>query len=287
MTENVAPGSVIASGPFGITFPPGRSAVFIPFAATGSEATAPFYDARWYEDFDLLIASDYDYGRYAREPGRFEAHLQFYDTLRTSWRLLAEFSPDSLRRGPTLWCFAPDPSRRAARFDAQALRRLGSVDDPELVGRFVRNLSGALFTRGKREKCAQLLEFGIGHNPGDATLLQTMAFLLFREGRFGEAMEYVKRSAAAGGESFEMLTLEASMLIDTGEPDRAADLLRRATELRPESTLPLQLLIRIESARGNRRGLIAILERYSALIPQGGDEAAQVSRWLDSLKTGR
>ena len=28
---------------------------------TGSEVLGPFYDPRWYEDLDLLVASDYDY----------------------------------------------------------------------------------------------------------------------------------------------------------------------------------------------------------------------------------
>ncbi|HLF13279.1 MAG TPA: glycosyltransferase family 39 protein [Bacteroidota bacterium] len=287
IAANVAPGSVITSGPFGITFPPGRTIVYIPFVATGSEAAAPFYDTRWYEDFELLIASDYDYGRYSMAPDRFGGMMKFYGDLRSDWSLLAEFGPDTLRRGPRLWFYAPDKSRRTERFDPALLNGLASVDNTELVVQFARNLSGALYSRGKTGKCEQLLELGMRLSPGDPVLARTMSFLLYKQGRFTEALEYITGAGREDGNSFELLSLHGSILVETGDPDRAEELLLRARDLRPDSPLPYTLLIRIYSGKNNTTGLIGTLEGYLSILPRGSDEALRIGRWLDSLKTAR
>src|SRR5262249_42799030 len=58
-------GSAIAIGPFGIFFPEKAYHVLdIPFIPVKTERVSPFYDTRWYEDLDLVVASDYDEARY-------------------------------------------------------------------------------------------------------------------------------------------------------------------------------------------------------------------------------
>jgi 4-amino-4-deoxy-L-arabinose transferase-like glycosyltransferase len=282
--SNVAPGSVIISGPFGITFPPGRQVVYIPFVATGSEATAPFYDVAWYEDFDLLIASDYDYGRYSREPDRFGELLEFYRDLRSGWSLLAEISPDSLHAGPALWFYTPQRGKRIDAFDPSLLERLATVSDSGLVADFARNLSGALFARGRPGKCSQLLDLGLRLYPDNPALVRSKAFVLYKEGRYAEATELLTGWERGGGESFEMLLLHGNILVESGDPRGAEALFLRARDLRPASTLPYTLLAAMYAGERDTAALIRTLERYRSLASGEGGDAARVGAWLDSLK---
>ncbi len=287
IAENVAPGSVITSGPFGISFPPDRQVLYIPFVATGSEATAPFYDVRWYEDFELLIASDYDYGRYSREPDRFRDLLKFYDDLRSGWKLLAEIPSDSLHRGPTLWFYTPGTTGQAAEFDRSLLSRLSTVSDSALVSRFAQNLSGALYARGRLRKCEQILEAGLRFDPGNLALTRIRAYMLYKEERFTEAGELLTRAVREWGESYDLLSLHGDILLRTGDPDGAEKLLLRARDLRPGSPLPYTLLIGIYSERRDTASLIRTLERYRSIAPSETGESARIGGWIDSLRTGR
>src|SRR5258708_30048210 len=89
--KHVPLGGALAMGPFGIDFSRYPFLILpIPFNAGLTEQTIPFYNAQWYEDFNLVITSDFDYGRYVQEPERFRDILRFYDTLRTRWTLVLE-----------------------------------------------------------------------------------------------------------------------------------------------------------------------------------------------------
>lgn len=280
---NVSPGSAVVSGPFGLSLPPGRTMVVIPFVATGAEGTAPFYDTRWYEDFELMAASDYDEARYRSEPERFARHLAFFDALDSAWTLLAEFRPGDTLRGPSLRLYAPDPARRSDRFDEDLLRGLRSVDDAGLVAQFARNLSGVLHPRGRVAKVEQLLRLGLEVKPDEPALARMLAFLLHRQDRNAEALLYAEQAAAHGDEGFELLTLRGSILIGSERVAEAEEHLLRAADLRPSSPLPLTLLARIYSGRGDAARLLGTLERYRSLLPPGSAEWHQVGAWIDSV----
>jgi 4-amino-4-deoxy-L-arabinose transferase-like glycosyltransferase len=284
---NVAPGSVIVSGPFGIAFPPGRQVLYIPFVATGAEATAPFYDVRWYSDFELLVASDYDYARYSAEPERFSAMMKFYADLRSGWKLLTEIAPGQSRRGPAIWFYSPEGTPQTDAFDPDLLSGLATIDNVDVVVRFVQNLSGALFARGKLTKCSQLLRLGLRLSPDDPALGRRMAFLLFKEGRTAEALEYIARAERSGGESFDLLSLHANILIRSGDDAGAEGLLLKARRLRPDASLPYTLLAGIYSGRRDTARLVETLEGYRTVVPAGSDEAVRIGAWLDSLKGAR
>lgn len=287
ITSNVGPGSIVVSGPFGVTIPPRTaSVVSIPFVATGSEAVGPFYDVRWYEEFDLLIASDYDLGRYRREPERFARMLRFERDLASDWRLLAEFIPDDDRRGPAIRLYAPG-GRAADSLAPDLLRDLATVGDADLVAQFARNLSGALYSRGKTGKCEQLIDLGLRIDPADPALLRTRAFLLYKEKRYAEALDAVDRAIGTEGERFELLVLKGNILSESGRPDAAGGPLLAARDLRPTSPLPYTLLIGVYSMTGDTAALAGTLERYLAVIPAGSQEALRASAWLDSLKRAR
>ena len=73
----------------------------IPLDMTDPEHMAPFYDLRWYADFDYIIISSYVYNRYRRVDDKFEYPKRFYRTLESGHPLVKTFDPGK-GHGPTI-----------------------------------------------------------------------------------------------------------------------------------------------------------------------------------------
>src|SRR5208283_5276569 len=152
LSDYLHDGSSYATGLFGIEFPRGKyHPVEIPFVPTGSENLSPFYDTRWYEDLDLLIASDYDYGRFAQEPKRYRTILNFYDTLHARWSLLHEIKVADNQQGYTFWFYKP-PLSTPETFNSELFQNLSILAETTLVATFSENLAFALFYKGRFAK---------------------------------------------------------------------------------------------------------------------------------------
>ncbi len=282
--ESLPQSSAIVTGPFGISIPKERyTSLLIPFTPTGSEALAPFYDPRWYEDMDLLIASDYDYGRFLLEPERYKEVLAQYARLRSAWRMEKEFKPAESQNGPTIWLYRPPPTP-AGLFDASLFHGLSTIAETSLVVQFSENLASALFAKGKLEKCGQMLDASLALAPKDTRLANSFAWALFKESRYREALGFTKRSLAASVDQAEMLALTGSVLLRTGD-DQGAErelLLALAKNARMEIPyLDLELLYR---KRNDRENQIGILRRYLAILPAGSENARKTESYLTQLE---
>jgi 4-amino-4-deoxy-L-arabinose transferase-like glycosyltransferase len=156
--EHVESTSIVAMAPLGIRLPAPYITFPIPFTAVSFDYLAPFYDARWYVDLDLVIGSDYDRGRYAKEPEKYREFLQFfYDTLETNWQRRYVVEPFEHQRGPRIWLYAP-PGGVPEKFAPDLLDRLGSIRNRRLLRVFGRNLAAVLEARGKDVKAEQVRE---------------------------------------------------------------------------------------------------------------------------------
>jgi len=153
----VAPGSVVAMAPLGMTIKRPIITCPIPYSSVTFEKWGGFYDARWYEDYDLVIGSSFDYSRYKNEPRKYGEFLQFfYDSLQSSWRLLFEVAPSDFQRGPQIWLYTPISSKRKERFDQDLLNRVRSFSNTEVLEIFLQNHISILSYKGKHEKVRQL-----------------------------------------------------------------------------------------------------------------------------------
>ena len=156
--EHVEPSSIVAMAPLGIQLPAPYTTFPIPFAAVSFDHLAPFYDARWYVDLDLVVGSDYIRGRCAEEPERYREILQFFfDSLETSWQRRFVVEPFEHQRGPRIWLYAP-PGSVSGRFAPDLIDRLGSVNNRRLLRAFGRNLASVLDARGLTAKADQVRE---------------------------------------------------------------------------------------------------------------------------------
>lgn len=284
MVENVARGAAIAAGPIGIELTkPGYRVVPIPFAAVSSEVMGPFYDTRWYEDLDLVVASDHDYGRYMREPERFRNILPFFDSLRSGWNLVHEVAPADGQQGPTIWLYAPRRTS-ASRFSDEMMARLSEVPDTALVAYFLEKLARPLFEDGHNEKSEQLMREAISKTPHNGRLRTAFAYLLFREGKFDQALGEIGAGLTMNPDHAELIALRGSTLLRMRRFDEAEHDLLSALTLNKSleiAYLDLELLYRHRNETAKR---ISILERYVEILPPDSENARRATALIRELK---
>ncbi len=284
ISSRLPPGSVYATGPFGIEFPAGRySAVEIPFSPMGSENLWPFYDTRWYEDLDLLVAADYDYGRFIREPERFRRVLAYYDSLHADWIMEIEIRPAEHQQGPTLWMYRYPPDRKKEFFDASLLDGLRLVTDTSLVVEFAERLGFALFTKGNLAKSEQIMGIAVVLEPDNTRLLRESAWTCFKAGNYDAALDLLDRSLRLNPAQPEVVGLRGSVLLRMGRGEEAETDLLRAVEANPKLEFPyldLESLYRLNKAESK---LIGILGRHMAILPAGSEGWKKLDEEMRSL----
>ncbi len=284
--KNIPLGSVVASGPFAVELPKGRFLNLpIPFNAGNTEQTVPFYDPAWYEDIDLVITSDYDYGRYEQEPERFHDILRFYDTLRTRWTLVYETKPNDTTSGPTFWLYKPPASSREI-FDPRSIKNMEEVGDSQEVLNFIGKLGLALKLKGKLLKSEQLLREVLSIDTNNIVACKDLAPIEYNLGKFPEALSVARKYLHVVPEDAEMITLEGSALLQLGELDEAQSRLERALDINPHLDPPYLDLSVIYSLRNDRQKTIDILSRYLNNLPPSSRRAKLVEQQLEGLKRG-
>jgi len=177
--EHVESSSIVAMAPLGIRLPAPYTTFPIPYAAVSFDHLAPFYDARWYVDLDMVIGSDYDRSRYAQEPEKYRKFLRFfYDSLETNWQRRYAVEPAEHQRGPRVWLYAP-PGSVAERFTPDLLDRLGAIKNRRLLRIFGRNLAAVLEAKGRYTKADQVREVVVSTILGRAPVDESLATLQF------------------------------------------------------------------------------------------------------------
>lgn len=272
--KNIVHRSTIATGPFGINLPKGNFSFFmIPFTPTGSEALAPFYDARWYKDFDLLIASDYDYGRFTLEPERYKSVLAYYDSLKLHWKMVHEIQPTSDQMGPIFWFYQPHDSIRTELFEFDLLKKLSIIQEKNIVADFLERLAFAHFNMGKLLKSGQLLTIAIDYDTENIRILRAFAMTLFKLAEIPTCLDVVNRSLQLKPNQPELAALRGSLLLRLGQFAEAEAQLYKALEMNNKLTicyLDLELLYRTQN---ENQKIIAILNKYLQILPPGSETA--------------
>lgn len=285
--EHVQKGSAIAVGFYGLELP-ANSYLLMPlqYMAEESEKMAPFYDARWYEDLDLVIASDYDYGRYRLEPLRFAEILQFYDTLRARWTLVNEVDPGSASRGPTFWLYRSPPPRRML-FDADLLERLTRVEDPHRVIGFLGKLGIILFNKGRLEKSEQLFSILTAIDPTNFEAHEKLAEAEFGLKQFEAASNEIDTCLRLGGEQADLYILRGRICLASGEYDGAALSFKNALRIDNHRNVAYEQLMLVYAYQNREKEILETLVEYRKILADGSAKARLVDQQIEKLKSGK
>jgi hypothetical protein len=283
--NNIPGHSIIAMPPYGIEFPPGKYDILsIPFLPVNPERVAAFYDPGWYEDFDLVIASDYDYGRYLLDPARFAPMLKYYKTLQRSWSKIFEVSPSGSQTGPAVWLYRYPDSLRKARFDSTLFNALAGVPESSRVSNFLKNLTSLLQKKGRLAKVDQLMGELLAVEYRNVDMRRSHSAVLYDLGRYQEALSEVRICVRFDSTRADLFWLEGIIYRRLGNSGSAELSFIRALELNPAMEDVYDQLLAIYVERRDKYRAIDILTRHLKLVIPGTEKARKIESDIQTLR---
>jgi len=284
--KNMKPGSAIATGPFGIELSTTKYITLpIQFTAVRSEQMTPFYNPEWYEDIDLVVMSDFDYGRYRLEPGRFRDILGYLDTLRTKWNRIWSIEPGDSLTGPALWFYHYPGETDDHRFPSPLFDQLLSSDME--TGRkvaFLGKLGLILSLQGKLARSEQLFRTLLTLEPENETAKKALGDILTFRASPGKPV-----TGATGGrnetpEPDNDLVRAGDSLYALGRLDEAEQAYRSALAGDRRLVNAYLGLTMIYASRNDREGVILTLKNLLSILPPGSEDYARVLWELKSIE---
>ncbi len=279
--------SAVATGPFGVELSNSAFLIMpIQFSAIGSERMAPFYDTRWYEDLDLLVASDFDYGRYKEDPVRYQDLLKFYDTLRTSWKLVHEIASNENQTGPTLWFYKSVQKKGDQLFEAGLIDRLlsSNLEDSRKID-FLGKLALILSVKGKSSKSGQLLTRLLAIDPENELAKKTLAQLSRQSnGREEKASSPEHENQIRNGRADSLLG-KARNLSNMSRFKDAEKTYRNIIAIDNRNDSAYVELMLLYASQNNKAMVIQVLSEYLQVLPIDSPRYKAVSEQLNKLKS--
>lgn len=284
IVTHLDPTSAIATGPFGIDLSKDSFLnLRIPFNAGETEKTIPFYDTRWYEDLDLVITSDFDYGRYRQEPERFSEILRFYDTLRSKWSLVYQTQSSDETIGPAFWLYKP-LNQTSEYFDTAMILKVLSVANPADIDYFFVNLADILSLKGKFIKSDQLLREIARIKPDDSRVHRVYAFVEHRLRHDDNALREVQAYLANNPNDANQIALEGEIFLALNRGDEAEQCYLISLKQDPHIESAYVGLNMIYAHRGDTKSMIDILTRLLSILPKNGTKAQKIQDVISKLK---
>jgi tetratricopeptide (TPR) repeat protein len=284
ITKNLPANSYVAMAPLGINLPPGYIEVPIPYTFIEFDRYAPFYDARWYRDCDLVVGSTFDYSRLMQEPDKYAEFLTyFYDSLRTNYQLSSEIEPVGSQMGPRIWLYQPRVANKDSLFPASLLERLDLIRSHELLRIFSQGIASALYAKGLKLKSNQLL-YKAALVDSSLTHVE-IASRLYDEGKFIEALPEIENALTFSPNDASLNVLRGQTLLELDRAEEARDAFEMGISLgdQTEDTY-VGLAIAYYKEREKQKG-IEILENYLKTLKPGTDQSNSVTQKLNELRS--
>lgn len=278
--NTIQPGSSIASGPYGVNIQESKYLkLLIQFSAVNSEQMAPFYHSEWYQDLDLLILSDYDYGRYLQEPERFREILGFYDHIKSSWSLLKEFQSDEATTGPTIWIYRFSLPTTDSLFDLKLLEYLRNARLPDerkisFLGKLGLILSFKNQIMKSEQVFKELLTIDPSNDEGKRALM--------------ELQGKIQRLAIQGNEAvdprIEALLFAATALYDKGDFPQAEKLFLKILTIDKTVDAAYQSLMLIYAINEEEEKVLNILTSYLKILSPDNEKYNLIKNQIEVMR---
>ncbi len=282
--KHVPRGGCLATIPVGLSFADTMYHVFpIPFLAVNPERVTAFYDTRWYEDFDLVLGTNYDYARYAIDPDRYRSFLSYYDSLRRNWQLVFSDDAGEFSSGPTIWLYKPPTSSREKIFPADLLKKLETAPESLRVSSFLQNLTLTLLWKGKYEKAIQIMKEILAVEVTNLPARRSLIEVLQELGRNQEALGQIDEWVSLQPGNPQVLALKGATLIKLNQLPDAERSLQMAIRMDPGLEPAYDELLKIYVALRNKEKAIDILSRHLKIVPANSEKAELIRHDLRTL----
>ena len=254
------------------------------FALRGAKLTFPYYDEQWYEDLDLLITSDYDYGRYVKDPGRFHEILPFYESVRLNWNLVYQITPAESLTGPTFWLYKYPHLPTTEAFDTAKITAVFHNSDSSEAVNFMGKLALVLSIKGKLLKSEQLLREVIDVDPTNREAARQLVTIENNLGKLEDALKWAETYLRLNPMDPEILNTKGRILIILNRLGEAEKALKEALNLDEHREEPYRGLMVIYGVWNDRQKLVDILTRYAGILPANSDKWRLVNSELKKLR---
>jgi 4-amino-4-deoxy-L-arabinose transferase-like glycosyltransferase len=257
----------------------------IPFYPVLPEWVISYYDTRWYDDFDFVIGSDYDLGRFQQDTMRYASFIRFYRDLKNKWTLAYEVKPEGEQSGPTIWLYRPPDSVKRPYYTPDLFRTFFKRADSVKSREFLETLANVLISKRQMDKAEQAVKslavFG-RYNVGSLSMLMKV---LKEKGRLNEALDVADATLQVQPKNAELLGLMGSVYFSLERYDDAETYFKRALECDPHYENAYMNLYIIYAGRKDKENAIDILSRYFAILPPGSDSAKVIQSYIEEIKT--
>lgn len=207
--------------------------VYLPLVSEGPQASAPFYDIRWFSDFDFVLTSAAVRNRYTAEPARHAEQNRFYADLEHRWREAARFGGADVR-GPEIVVYAnPVPPReRVSAIPGGVLEGLARGNNP-YAERFLSHTADALMAAERPLNAGRVLNLltHVCRDCGDAYAKLGLVSLMLK--MHAESADAFSQHLTRFPEDTEIYVYLAMAHHGAGHYDDAARALETALRLDP------------------------------------------------------
>ena len=190
---HVPPGSLLAMELYTPTLdakpgePQKYATVDIPMDSVFPERSAPYYDLRWYADFDYIVISQGVSGRYLADPGRFGKQARFYGALEVGWTIAAAFT-EAAGPGVKLFRNPEHTDRRTESILSPALYAELRETEARMASNFLSQLGQGFVRKGWDAKAMDAYTRLAILLPDDPNIQLLMGNLFFSRGKTAEAL---------------------------------------------------------------------------------------------------
>lgn len=195
--ENIEKGAAIAKEQYTPDLSAEDYLVFeLPLSTIYPGETGPFYDLRWYRDFDYMITSSEVYRRYMRKPEDYPVHVRFYEELDESASLVKRFD-ETTGSGPHLSIYRLGGQAGATPADGvppELYQELIDSSDPEANAGLLCNLAIVLSRKGDYARAVEIYRLAIAVDSASTRAWHNLALTLGSMGRTRESESAFKQA---------------------------------------------------------------------------------------------
>ncbi|MGD9401346.1 MAG: glycosyltransferase family 39 protein [bacterium] len=265
---NIPGGAGIVKEKYTPDLDPGAYAVFeLPLSSLYPRSTAPFYDLRWYEDFDYVIISDEVYRRYMGEPAEFPGHVEFYRSLEARCELVMEFD-DRSGSGPHIEIFRmAKPAGAAADevFPADLTHTMLTSPDRQANAKLLVNLGTAVSRMRNSVKAIRLFRLAVGVDPTLSKGWYNLALTMGNAGMFDECEDALRRAVEVDPAYARAWFSLGDLYQQTGRPAPALEAYERGLQHDPRRPDVMLKAGNLHLSMGNRAAALEYARRMEEL----------------------